>query len=126
MARINISADCGNSPKNTLVQQVSIALALSDAALLLDSVTDDIFWEVVGEGTINTKQGLAEALGRVEPDQVAELTIEHVVTHGRAGAVNGSIILMDGAARAFCDVHEFSGAKGTHVKAITSYRIDLH
>jgi hypothetical protein len=69
MVKINVSQDCGNSPKNKLVQQ---------------------------------------------------LTIEHVVTHGRAGTLNGSIILMDGTTRAFCDVHEFSGAKGTHVKAITS------
>ena len=125
MTRINGSDDCGNSPKNKLVQQLSIALTLGDIAMLLDSVTDDIYWEIVGERSIHGKDGLTKALGRVEPDQLAKLTIEHVLTHGRVGAVNGTAIFSNSNARSFCDVYEFNGAKGTLVKSIASYRIDL-
>ena len=119
MTRINGSDDCGNSPKNKLVQQLSFALTLGDIAMLLDSVTDDIYWEIVGERSIHGKDGLTKALGRVE------LTIEHVLTHGRVGAVNGTAIFSNSNARSFCDVYEFNGAKGTLVKSIASYRIDL-
>ena len=53
-------------------------------------------------------------------DCIAELTIRHAVTHGKAGAVDGSIKSEDGRSHAFCDVYEFSSAKGTTVKEITS------
>ena len=54
----------------------------------------------------------------------AALTIDHVVTHGRAGAVDGSLTFAGRAAR-FCDVFDFSNAKGSSVSRIISYRVDL-
>jgi hypothetical protein len=50
----------------------------------------------------------------------------HVATHGKAGAVNGVAKLKGGKIRAFCDVYEFSGVKGTSLKEINSYWIDIH
>jgi hypothetical protein len=52
------------------------------------------------------------------------LTICHVVTHGKAGAVNGAIQFEGGPSREFCDVYGFTNAKGTCVQAITSYVVD--
>jgi hypothetical protein len=37
---------------------------------------------------------------------------------------DGTLKLKNGETRAFCDVYEFSGAKGTSVKEITSYAIE--
>jgi len=123
MAKIFISEDCGNSPKNLFVQTVSIALAVSDAPTLLGSVTEDIRWNLVGHKLVEGKDALAEALAQIEDGRLLELAIQHVVTHGKAGAVNGVAKLKDGKTRAFCDVYEFSGVKGTTVKEITSYWI---
>jgi hypothetical protein len=58
------------------------------------------------------------------PSLIAILTIHHVVTHGKAGSVDGILQLQDGGSVAFCDVYEFTNAKGTAVRAITSYLIE--
>jgi len=54
----------------------------------------------------------------------SSVTIEHVISHGKAGAVNG-VVEFGRKQRAFCYVFEFSNAKGTAVKAITAYSIPL-
>jgi hypothetical protein len=67
---------------------------------------------------------LAEKVRAQETAEAKTVTIHHVVTHGKAGAVNGTMKLKDGRSRQFCDVHEFTNAKGTSVRAITSYVIE--
>ncbi|MBN2118584.1 MAG: hypothetical protein JW730_18565 [Anaerolineales bacterium] len=88
-------------------------------------MTDDIRWNIVGDQLVEGKDSLAKVLGRMKDEKVAELSIRHIATHGKAGAVDGTVILEDGKTRAFCDVYEFNGAKGTAVKEITSYGIDI-
>jgi len=52
------------------------------------------------------------------------LTIRHITTHGKAGAADGRIGFKNGKTRAFCNIYEFSNAKGTNVKEISSYAIE--
>lgn len=92
---------------------------------LVSAVINDIRWNTVGDGLVQGKEEFVEALERMKTIQVVELTINHVVTHGKAGAVNGTTKLKNGSTRAFCDVYEFSGAKGTAVKEIASYVIEI-
>lgn len=124
MTRIIIGEDCGNSPKNIFVQDLTIAFAKGDSKFLLDNVTDDIRWNKVGDELVEGKYKFAEALKNLKENKAVQLTVQHVATHGKAGAVNGRIILRNGRTRAFCDVYEFSNAKGTAIKEITSYIIE--
>ena len=124
MTRVIAAEDCGNSPKNLFVASLATAFAKGDTRFILGSVTDDIRWQIVGQQLVQGKEAFAEALQRMTCDKVAELTLGHVVTHGKAGAVNGTQKLEGGRTRAFCEVYEFSGAKGTRVSAITSYVIE--
>jgi len=125
MTKIIVSADCGNSPKNVFIEKLTAAFAKRDAKFILGNVTDDIRWNIVGDTLIEGKDNFAAILGQMKNEKVLELTIRHIATHGKAGAVDGTVILEDGKIRAFCDVYEFSGAKGTAVKEITSYVIDI-
>jgi hypothetical protein len=122
MTKIMISEDCGNSPKNLLAQELTIALATGDAKSVMKSVTDDIRWNMVGDTVIQGKDHLAGALDKAK--EVLELTIHHVTTHGKAGAVNGTRKFKNIKTQAFCHVYEFSNAKGSSVKEITSYMIE--
>ena len=124
MTRVITSEDCGNSPKNIFVQDLTIALAKRDSKSILDSVTDDVRWNIVGDKLFEGKDNFAEALERIKNDKVVQLTVHHVATHGKAGAVNGTLKLKNGKTNAFCDVYEFSNTKGTVVKEITSYVIE--
>lgn len=124
MIKIARSKDCGNSPKNKFVEDVEIAFATRDLEFLLDSVTDDIHWHIVGGSSVRGRDAFAEAIkSNPQNTQVTEITIHHVMTHGKAGAVNGTV--MDGKGRTFdfCSVYEFSNAKGTSIREITSYII---
>jgi len=123
--RVIVTKDCGNSPKNMFLEKLTVAFAKGGTKLILGSVADDIRWDTVGGGLVQGKDDFVEALKRMKTNQVVELTIYHVVTHGKAGAVNGTTKLKNGSTRAFCDVYEFSGAKGTTVKEITSYVIEI-
>jgi hypothetical protein len=118
--RIVPSGDCGNSPKNTLLQDITVAFAERDAGFLSDHLTDDFRWEVVGARVV---EGLAASMQALdETDDVSQLTVEHVVSHGRVGAVNGTV-QQGGLTSDFCDVFEFANAKAERVKNRRSYVI---
>jgi hypothetical protein len=125
LTTIIFSDDCGNSPKNIFLQNLTIAFAKGDKQSVLGSVTNDIHWHIVGERLVEGKEVFAEALEKIGNDRVENLIIRHVVSHGKAGAVNGISKLKNGKTVAFCEVYEFSGAKGTSVREITSYAIEI-
>jgi hypothetical protein len=122
MAKVVRSEDCGNSPKNALVEALAIALALADVAEVRARVTDDVERAHAGGETVRGKDALAAAV-RAGQRRVAKLTIDQVCTHGRAGAVNGTIEYRSGATIEFCQVFTFANTKGTAVSRITSYQI---
>ncbi len=125
MTRVITSEDCGNSPKNIFVQDLTIALARRDSKFILSNVTDDVRWNIIGDTPIQGKDNFAEALEGMKSHKVLQLTVQHVATYGKTGAVDGTTKLENGKTRAFCDVYEFSNTKGTAVKEITSFIIEI-
>lgn len=123
MTKVVRSKDCGNSPKNQLAENLAVALWTGDLRTVADLVTDDVQWSVVGGEALHGREAVLRALPDVNGAPVATLTVSHVVTHGRAAAVDGTVQYRGGT-RGFCDVFEFGSAKGTSVSRIISYRID--
>lgn len=125
MINIIRSPDCGNSPKNKLLEALEISFARGDLEFILASVSEDVQWNILGQGTIRGKAALVEALQlrQAGDNAVIELIIDHVVSHGKAGAVNGFRKHRDGKGYDFCCFYEFANAKGTQVRSMTSYLI---
>ena len=121
MPRIIVSEDCGNSPKNNLILQFTIAVAKRDFRFILDKATENLRWDFVGGQSIEGKENLIEFLKGVNKDEVAILNIHHVVSHGKAGAVDGTQKYKNGKMAAFCNVYEFENAKGALIAEITTY-----
>lgn len=124
MTKVVMGEDCGNSPKNIFVTKMITAFAKGDVKFLLGHVTEDVRWIIVGQRVIEGKDAFAKALKEMKAEKVATLTVKHVATHGKAGAVDGTMTFANGKTRAFCDVYEFGNAKGENVKEITSYVIE--
>lgn len=124
MTKIIRSADCGNSPKNQFAEALAIALATGDARAVRRGVTEDVEWHIAGGPAIQGKEALLQAVQQRRSEAIAGVTIHHVVTHGKAGAVNGTLEARGGEAAEFCDVYDFASAKGDRVRRITSYRIE--
>lgn len=125
MIKVIIGEDCGNSPKNIFLQNLTTAFARGDSKFIMESVDDEMRWNIVGGGLIQGREDLAKTLRQMKKDEAVELRIHQVASHGKAGAVDGILLLESGKRRAFCDVYEFRNTKGTRVKEITSYVIDL-
>lgn len=122
MTKINRSNDCGNSPKQKFVEEITIAVALGDRDFLFDSVTDDIIWQRAGSETVAGKEAFAAALEKNA--KASSVTIHHVVSHGKKGAANGTIDVDGARSIAFCCVYEFNNTKCTAVKEMTTYFVE--
>lgn len=123
MTKVTINEDCGNSPKNIFVEELTIAFAKGDAKFILSHITDDVRWDTIGDQVREGKHDVANA-GIETP--ASELIIHHVATHGKTGMVDGRIKLEGGKTHAFCHVFEFSNTKGTSVKEIISYILEIN
>ena len=115
------SADCGNSPKNLLLKKWNIAFAKGQVKVLLKSVTDDIVWNILGDKKVEGKAAFAAVLNEMKQTKVKRFVIHNIVTHGKAGAVNGEMTVASGQTFSFCDVYQFASAKGQAIQSITSY-----
>ena len=124
MPKIIIGKDCGNSPKNILLKDMVVAMMKGDTKFFLATVTDDIRWDIIGSPLLQGKDEVAKALERMKGDKDTTLTISHIATHGKAGAVDGTIKLGNGKTLAFCDVFEFNSSTGKSIREITSYVIE--
>lgn len=125
MLKINVKTDCGHSPKRTFLRDFNIAFGKGDATFIIAHVTDDIVWEMMGERTIEGKDSFSKAINEMKEKEVAEITIEKVVTHGKEGAVNGIMKMNDGKQYAFADFYEFKNTTSTTINTMTSYVIEM-
>jgi hypothetical protein len=123
MTKINIKADCGNAPKREFLKSFRIAMAEANEFFLLNRVTDDIVWSIVGDRVVTGKKSYAVALKKILKTNVEELTLFQILSHGKEGAVNGTIKTKNGDVLEFSDFYTFEGAKGDTIKSITTYLV---
>ena len=112
------SSDCGHSPKQKLLEDMSIALAGADAGLIDSLTVPELVWLHVGGKPVEGQDAVLSAIRKSGP--ATEVAIDRVASHGRAGAVNG-IITRGSKRTGFCHMFEFNNTKGTHLKSISTY-----
>ncbi len=117
MTKLNRSADCGNSPKNKMVEDIGIALEMCDTESLSTILDSEALWESSSSIKTHSEEILNALSTQGKP---SSLTIDHVISHGKVGAVNGRAERSKGEQR-FCHVIEFTSTKYNRVKRIESY-----
>ncbi|GHO50519.1 hypothetical protein [Ktedonospora formicarum] len=126
MVMITVHEDCGNAPKKLFLKDFIVAAVSNDSAFVARKITDDILWNLVGRRCISGKQDVLTQLQRSRSDEVVELIINTIVTHGYNGAADGFLKFKDGKTVAFCDVYQFrASTNNAPIKAITTYAIAL-
>ncbi len=118
------SQDCGNSPKNQLVLNLTIALLTGEFQTPSDTVTEDVQWNIVGVKSLSGWKAILAEMETIRTRSILKLSIEHAITHGKAGAVNGEVQYEDGN-EGFCFVFEFASIKGTSIRHINSYQLGM-
>ncbi len=122
--RIQRSGTCGNSPKNTMLEDLTVALASGDTAGITALTTVAVSWRRPGQPLADGQTAVLAAATRKPPSAASTLVIQHVVSHGRAGAVTASLTTPQQPASDFCLFFTFANAKGSAVDTITTYRAD--
>lgn len=125
MTKITVQPDCGNSPKKEFLKNFNVAFGKGKAQFIIDCVTDDIVWNMVGDKTIIGKEDFAKAINKMKDKEASELFIEKIITHGKEGATNGIITMKNRKKYAFCDVYEFKSSSSKMLKTLTSYVIEI-
>ncbi|WP_197257521.1 nuclear transport factor 2 family protein [Paenibacillus dendritiformis] len=114
--RVSCPENCGNAPKKLLLKELHIAFTAGDIPFILEQMTDDMVWNVVGAQKMEGKDKLAAALIRLKSGKAIALQISSIITHGTSGSANGSITLDTGQGYAFCGVYHFNRAKQAKIK----------
>lgn len=117
MTNIQRSADCGNSPKNKLAEDVAVALETGDADFLTGLLDPKVEWRHPG-GIVRTARGVVDGVGN--GDMPNSLVIDHVVSHGKVAAINGTRKSSHNEER-FCHVLEFTSATFKKIWRIESF-----
>lgn len=119
--QVQRSGDCGNSPKNILLEDLAVALLSGDGSTIAALTTDGVTWRNLGHPVVTGKAAVVALAVRERPPRSASLVIQHVVSHGRAGAVTAAVKHARRPATDVCCFVTFANAKGTAVDSIVFY-----
>ncbi|MEO1288289.1 MAG: nuclear transport factor 2 family protein [Chloroflexota bacterium] len=125
MVKVTVEASLGHSPSKGFLRDFLVAFAEGNSQFIVESVTDDIVWEIVGEGRIEGKEAFSKAVGNPNPNKTVELTIEHLITHGKEASASGHFVLDNDERYAFADVYIFKNTKADAIRSIQSFNIKL-
>jgi hypothetical protein len=117
-----------NNKKVEFLKNFNQAFIDKDLDFLSANITDDFYWEMVGHKVINGESGLRQELLNAKDDQVLNIEIEHIITHGNMASVNGMIKIkhVDKTTMyAFCDVYLLKGFKNPKVQNLKAYVIKM-
>ena len=124
MTRIICAEDCGNSPRRLLIKKLLTALAKGDNGFVLKTLGEDVVWVRPGGEPIRGREAVAAFLEDRKAEPKLLMVISNIITHGPAGAANGTIDLGDGTHQAFSHVYRFRSAADSRIKEITEYLIE--
>ncbi len=115
-----------NNPKEEFLRRFNNAFLKNDIAFILDSLTDDVHWEMVGDRTFSTKEEVKASFDEMNNNEgLAALEIETIITHGKSAAVSGTMKMKTKEGKittyGFCDIYGFSGYKNPKIKKLTAY-----
>jgi hypothetical protein len=112
MTTIQRSADCGNSPKNKLVED--LAIALETGAPDIDALAGDVRWNRADGDCRSGSAAVSDSIaGTTAP---GSLVIERVSSHGKVGSALGRA-----DNRTFAHFFEFASAAAKSVVRIDSF-----
>lgn len=118
---IIVNPDCGNAPKKVVLRDFNIAFAKGDTDSIIEMVSDEIIWKIIGDKTITGKKEMKAALNKMTNQSVRSLQLHNIITHGKEAAVYGTCKLNNGGEFTFADIYEFNSVGSKIIKKIISF-----
>lgn len=125
MAHVHGNLKIGHAPRKQVLIDFNTALLNGDTKSLMEYISDNIIWEIVGSKKGTTKKDFAKEVQHLSNErQITELRIEQIITHGRSASLNGEWVDQNGLTIGFCSVYMFSStAKDAKIKELKTYRV---
>ena len=120
--KVNVSKNCGNAPKQTLIADLNVAFAEADTTAVSSFFHKDIQWEMVGDKTITGYDPVVTFLKEMGVKPALQLDLDTIVTHGKFAAARG-ILHFENEEVTFHDFYEFSSAGSNKIIKISSIAI---
>lgn len=111
------------------IREINHAFAEKNAAFIIDRVTQDVTWRVVGEITVEGKAEFASALQRMEQMPPMKITVNEIISNGDSAVVHGEVRGKNTAGQKkkydFCDIYKLTGSDRPMIREMISYVIDI-
>lgn len=110
--------------------QLNNAFVNSNSSYILEHVTEDIRWTIIGDQVIEGKDAFEKVIRDMETDEPFNVQIDHIITQGNTAVVNGSITSANPTEEekvyAFCDIYQLDTTDKQRIREITSYVLELN
>ena len=115
--------------REEFLRKVNTAFVEGDDQFLMDHVSEDFCWVVVGERTISGKNEFTEALAQMKETPPIEIDIHNLILDDLSAIVEGIVVGRNRIGQkkqfGFCDVYRFSGKDEMKIRQMNSYVIDV-
>jgi len=124
MTEIEVREDCSGVARKARLRDFNLAFIRGEIEETLRYVAEDVRWRLVGEGTIEGRDGMRAWLESMAGKSARRVVLESVVLDGDIAAVNGTYEMESGSTFEFCDLYEFAGPEpDSPIADYTSYVI---
>ena len=105
------------------LRDLHIAFANANLEDLLEAIDENLHMIIIGHMEMEGSDEFRDFLIASFENPVSELTVDHILTHGKEGMASGQITFANGDGFSFCNIFTFTNAKGAQIKAIKSFVI---
>jgi hypothetical protein len=115
--------------KEDFLREVNKAFMDGDENFLLNHVTDDFCWNIIGERTLGGKVEFSEALEHMRDMPRMKITVNRVILDEKLGVVEGTVVGRNRIGQkkrfGFCDIYQFDDREMLKINNLTSYVINV-
>lgn len=117
------------SEKEQFLRKVNQAFVDGDREFLLNSISDEICWDIVGEKMVSGKVEFSDALDQMQEMPPINIDIHKVVIQENSAVVTGIVVGRNHLGQkknfGFCDIYDLKDAEKPLIDKMTSYVIDI-
>lgn len=118
------------SDKENFLRKVNQAFVEGDREFLLEAISEDICWDIVGEKMVSGKNEFSDALEQMQEMPPIKIDIHKVVIQEASAVVTGVVVGRNHVGQkknfGFCDIYELAAdSKELRINKMTSYVIDI-
>lgn len=107
------------------IRDFNEAFSKNDLDFILNSMTDDIQWNFIGEKTVQGKEAVKEFMEPMSKVETLGLELLNIITDVRTAAAHGKMKIKEPSGEiksfGFADFYVFDGQKSPKIKKMTSY-----